>query len=552
MDVRITCLALVAALQLPAAATATDLTGSDRLALLYTPQLQFATSGDPMIKIGIIEGQSAVEFTPSHDAQVLPLGDGGPEFVLRAGQPIRVALDSGVAGQYRYWAVVGEFRPSLRERLAELQAVWEALGHTTRTFQLGSFFAVSGHTFDNRVTVLGVGGLTSRDEARALADELEQRYGVPAELHVELVAYPSGRLTLTSADGEVHLSHSDVLWITATDGTVFEVDGDAFSTNPEPGDGSSRRYVGSLIFTLDRDGRLAVVNELPAERLLEGILPVEIYATAPIEALKAQAVAARGELLADLGVRYLADPYMTCADQRCQVYRGIGTEHAQTSQAVHETRGTVILDGQHIAHAVYSASCGGSSGDYATTWGGDPVAYLTAHLDHPEPPVEFLGGVDGSNIEHFLTSRPETYDNIDRYSGQRLFRWEVVKTAAEVTESVNQRYSVGPVQDLEVVERDRSGRVIRLRIAGTEGEVVVERELPIRRTLGGLRSALFVMDETAGADGHLSSVTIRGGGFGHGVGLCQIGSIGAADRGLDYVQILSHYYRGTSLEQLWE
>ena len=553
MDVRLTRFILTCVLSLFATnAFAVDLTTADRMAMLYSPQLQFSVAGDPMIKIGLIEGQDEISFTPSTAMRVLPLGDGGPEIELPGGVEYRVSLDEGHRGEYRYWAVVARFLPREREQLARFREVWTTLGYATETFRLGSLFSVGGQTFDNRETLLCVGGLSDREAAEALVQLLERDHGVPAELHADLVGFPTGQLTLRSPSVDVRVTHRDLLWVTGDEGSVFEVNGASFATNPEPGDGTARRFTGSMVFTLDRQGRLALVNELPAERLLEGILPVEIYASAPMEALKAQAVAARGELLADLGVRYLADPYMTCADQRCQVYRGVGTEHRRTSQAVEETRGVVILDERHIAHAVYSASCGGSLGDFASTWGGEEVPYLRSHMDMASPPAAFAEGLNEANIEAFINARPDTYDNIETFSGGRLFRWEVTRTRDELSTSADERYGIGAVLDLEILERDASGRVIRLEIEGAEATVVVERELPIRRALGGLRSALFIMEVERDSSGSVASVRFNGAGFGHGVGLCQIGSIGAAERGLDYVEILSHYYPGTRIEQIWD
>lgn len=537
----------------PAHADGIELSSSDRLAMLYTPQLQFSVDGDPLIKIGIIEGQTSVTFTPSEPIRVLPLGEGGPSTVLPGDVRYTVHLDGGAPGAYRYWPIVGRFLPSERAQVNEAVAAWEARGFETERFSLGSFFAVRGNTFDNRVVLVGVSGSASRNEATTLAQRLEEEFGVPNELHVELVDFPTGLITLTSDELPIQVQHRDLLWISMDEaGSTFDVDGASFATNPEPGDGSNRQYVGSLIFTAGRDGALTMVNELPAERLLEGILPAEIYASAPMAALEAQAVAARGELLADLGVRYLADPYMTCADQRCQVYHGVGNEHRRPSEAIANTRGVVMLDGDHIARAVYSASCGGSLGDYRATWGGEPIAYLRPHIDayHIDGPYE--DGLSEDNIEAFLAERPATFDNIEGFGAQRLFRWEVTRTAEELTESLNERYAIGTVRDLEVLARDESGRVTRLRVVGEAGETIVERELPIRRALGGLRSALFVLDVERGSGGALRSVQFRGGGFGHGVGLCQIGAIGAAERGLDYTDILSHYYPGVSVRQLWD
>jgi SpoIID/LytB domain protein len=531
-----------------------ELTSADRLALLYSSQLQFSVEGDPMIKIGLAEGLEAVEILPEVPIQVQPLGEGGPQVTLPANRRYRVEVVEGEAGTYRYWAVVARLSPGDRARASELTALWSERSYALETFELGSFYAIEGTIFDNRQTLLAAGGTPDRASALDLARRLEADYGLPVDLHVDLVSYPTGTLLLSSDELSVTVSHRDILSLslmaTAGEEARLRIDGRAFGSEGDPETPEDRYFVGTLTFTLDRAGQLAVVNELPLERLLEGILPVEIYASAPLDALKAQAVAARGELIADLGVRHLADPYITCADTRCQVYRGVGPEDARTSNAVADSRGEVLLVDNRIARTVYSASCGGSLGDYHSTWGGPPIEHLQAHLDTLHPPAAFAEGVDEGNLERFLEDPPDSFDNIEGYGGQRLFRWEVELDAEALTEAVGERYAVGRVEDLEVLERDRSGRVVRLRIVGEDGTAVVERELPIRRALGGLRSALFMLDVSE-SGGRLQGVRIRGAGFGHGVGLCQLGAIGAAQRHLDYLEILSHYYPGTSVRQIW-
>jgi SpoIID/LytB domain protein len=537
---------------LPVASSSFELSTSDRMAMLYSPQLQFSVDGDPMVKIGLVDDRDEITFRPDGPIRVLPLGEGGPEILLPGGKDYRVSLVEGAPGDYRYWATVAAFLPSERREAAEARTLWEGREYTTETFALGSLFAIRGNMFDNRQTIVAVGGLSDRRAVQDVANELDREYGISPELHVELVEYPTGELRLESDDIEVVIEHHDLIWIAADLDTVFRIDGDVFEGLADGGRGNDRHYTGSLIFTIDRAGRLSLVNELPAEQLLQGILPAEIYASAPIAALHAQAVAARGELLADLGVRYLADPYMTCSTTSCQVYRGIDLEDARASRAVQETRGVVLMGEGHIARTTYSASCGGFAGDYRSTWGHESVSHLSYHYDGPAESNAYEDGLDEDNIREFLSAEPPTYDNIEDFGGARLYRWSVERTADELTASVNERYAVGRVTGIEILERDRSGRVVRLSIQGEDGAVVIERELPIRRAFGGLRSAMFVLDIRENDDGSIRHATFTGGGFGHGVGLCQTGSIGAAQRGLDYTQILSHYYPGTAIQQLWQ
>lgn len=530
-----------------------ELSRADRLAILYTPQLQFASSGEPLIKIGIAEGIESIRFSADTPVTILPLGDGGSEIRVPEDNTFTVAVEDGVAGTYTYSVVVAELTPDQRDSVRPLRYEWEARGYTVRTRQVGSIFAVTGQRFDTRKTLLTVGETSSAAGADALAEQLGLAYGIEARVHAELDDYPGGRVTISGLPGGTTVTNRDLLWVRGDEDTVFTVEDVPYDRWMGGDQSETRRYVGSLIFTADRNGRLSVVNETTIEKLVEGILPAEMYANSPEAAMRAQAVAARSELLADLGVRHLADPYMTCSDQRCQVYRGIDYERRPETEAVHATRGEVLADGDQVIKAYFSSNNGGFAGSNAWTWGEDQRTYLVARPDGPNPSPEHVDGLTEDELRDFLESPPDSFAEIPRASA--TFRWQRTLTGSELSLGVAERYpDVGPVTELEILERGPSGRVARLAIHGTRGTAMVERELNVRFALGGgrtLRSALFVMDVETAADGIIEEVTFTGGGFGHGVGLCQSGSVGMADRGYSYREILENYYPGTELRMLY-
>lgn len=543
----------IAALLAAPAAAQVELSRADRLAILYTPQLQFAQSGEPLIRIGIAEGVDAITFSANTAIMVLPLGDGGSEIRVEPGSDFTASIADGQPGTYTYSVVVAELTPSERDAVAPTRAEWEARGYTVRTRQVGSIFAVTGQRFDTRKTLLTVGETDSASAADALSDELARTYGIESRVHSELDDHPGGMIELSGLPGGTRIRNRDVLWIRGSEDTVFTVRDVPYDRWMGGTQSETRRYVGSLVFTADRNGQLSVVNETTIERLVEGILPAELYANSPEHAMRAQAVAARSELLADLGVRHLADPYMTCSDQRCQVYRGIDYERTPESRAVQATRGEVLADGDQVIKAYFSSNNGGFSASNAWTWGEAERPYLVAHPDGPAPRPEHLDGLDEHELRDFIDNPPDSFANIPRASS--TFRWTRELSGSELSLAVARRYpDLGPVTDLEILERGPSGRVARMAIRGTRGSVIVERELNVRFTLGGerpLRSALFVMDVDRAADGIVERVLLEGGGFGHGVGLCQSGAVGMADRGFDYREILENYYRGTELRTLY-
>ncbi|MCB9533078.1 MAG: SpoIID/LytB domain-containing protein [Myxococcales bacterium] len=538
----------------PAAAQGVELSRADRLAILYTPQLQFAEGGEPLVKIGLAEGVDTLTFSASTRISILPLGEGGSDISVPANTRFHVTIENGQAGVYTYSVVVAELTGGERDSIAPLTRQWEARGYPVRVRQVGAIFAIAGQRFDTRLTLLTVAESPSRDATDALAEQMSQAYGIDARVHSELDDYPGGTLVLSGLPGGVTVSNRDLLWVRGTESTVFTVEDVPYDRWMGGDRSQTRRYVGALVFTADRDGHLSLVNETTLERLVAGILPAEIYGDSPEHALRAQAVAARSEVLADLGVRHMADPYMTCSDQRCQVYKGIDFEAARTTAAVAATRGEVLAVGDQVIKAYFSANNGGFAGANDWTWGEAARPYLTAHPDGPAPTAELLDGIDDeAELRAFLSDPPDSYSNISRASS--TFRWRVELTGRELSLHVAQRYpDLGPVMDLEVLERSPDGRVARLRIVGTDGEALVERELNVRLALGGdrpLKSALLVVDLERAADGIVESVVITGGGFGHGVGMCQSGAIGMAERGGLYTDILQNYYPGTTLRTLY-
>ena len=297
------------------------------------------------------------------------------------------------------------------------------------------------------------------------------------------------------------------------------------------------------------------MNAVPEDKLLSGLVPAEMSASAPPEALKAQAVAARNELLAKIGTRHLTDPYRLCSTQHCQVYAGAGREDPRSTAAVKATRGELLVrEGEEggLVDAVYSASCGGHTEDNDRAWGGSPDPALRGKLD-----VDRAGGaklapfehLDERNLASWLGTPPPEgalpYCARPRGS-QASFRWKATIDLAQVAT----RAQVGAVQNLEVLERGVSGRVTRLRFTGATGTKEVRGELEVRRALGGLKSALFLLELERQGE-LLAGARAIGAGHGHGIGMCQYGAEGMAGAGASYRDILLHYYSGAELKRLY-
>lgn len=533
---------------------AQDIRSQDQLAMLYAPQLNFTREGDPIIRVGIVEGRDTVEFTPDRPIRVLPSGESGAQIELPAGVKYTVSVSDSTPGAYRHSVVVHRLPVAERKAADAVVQTWTQRGYLPEVFEVGGLFAVQGKVFDSRTVLVGLGGTKSRDEAQKIKSGLETKFGVEASIHSEITRPPGAAIHLEGAGLKVKISTRDVLTIAPLRGEENKIVYTVPDIQKSYGAGfETRRYTGSLIFAPDYNGKLVGMVSLGAERLLKGVVPAEMYASAPDAALRAQAVAARNNIFSAIGVRNLADPFMLRGDVMDQVYGGVGVENPRTSKAVDATRGRVMFHGQKIIEAVYSSNAGGFTESNENVWDMEPRPWLRGKIDViGAAPAAFKNGVKPNEVAAFLDANFESPSKKASVSSSKLFRWDRVVTVdkAEAWLKENRR-SVGRIKDFQVLSRGVSGRVMRLKVVGDKGETVVERELNVRRLFGGLRSGLFVMDVQKGRSGFVEQVEFRGAGFGHGVGMCQTGAIGLAESGVDYQDILKRYYSGISLESLY-
>jgi SpoIID/LytB domain protein len=299
-------------------------------------------------------------------------------------------------------------------------------------------------------------------------------------------------------------------------------------------------YRGPFRLLPDAHGGWTLLEEVPLERYLEGVVPHEIGAGSPPAALGAQAVLARTWAVRNRG-RYQADGYHLCADTQCQVYSDPGQASPAVRQAIAGSRGQVLAQGDHPIHAVYHASNGGVAAGLDEAWSVDPVPYLRPFAD----------GLPGFQERTPLPISSKTLpallgDGQGAYGADHpLFRWQRTLTSAGIQAALGARgLRVGTPRSLKVLERGASGRVVALEVIGSTSTVVLRRDA-IRRTLRQLPSTLFTLSHP-----QPETWVLKGGGFGHGAGLSQAGAIDLARRGWTMEAILKHYYPGASLQPL--
>jgi len=478
-------------------------------------------------------------------ARLVPRG--GEPIDLPAGTRFTVELREGVPARLDHAPLLAEARSGDRGTLELARREWAARGVATRVRRVGGVYGIAGRVVDNRRDLLLAEGDRTEAGARALARQLEARSGQRVAIQAEPLARPRGLLVATDGERVLGEGNTVVSLEPAGDGEwLVEAVASGLDGRVARED---RRYRGRLLLTVDAAGTLAAVDAVPLETLLRGLVPSEMPAGSPLEALKAQAVTARSNVLAQIGTRHLGDPYALCSEVHCQAYRGVGAETPRTDEAVRATRGEALfgLSDRTLVDGVYSSLCGGHTEDAHAVWGGPPNASLRGQPDVPDDMASlWLGGLaDEARLAIFLDDPPDAFCRRPSAATPReKFRWERRFTPADL-DGLTASLGVGRVRALAVTARGASGRALALRVEGERGVTEVRGELTIRRLLRNLPSSMFLVSR-AGAD-----TVLRGGGWGHGAGMCQWGAIGRAEAGQGYGQILRAYFSGAEAAKIY-
>ncbi|MBR4986310.1 MAG: SpoIID/LytB domain-containing protein [Proteobacteria bacterium] len=525
-----------------------ELTRDDDHALLYAHQAGFSENGTPQVQMRIADGLETLKIRPKGDFTVTMSGSGGGTIRLKGNQVYEISIRNGKPGTYHYGVILA--RGDQSDSLNQTESLCKASDIETERISVGAIIALRGHIFDNRENLLITKRQTDLQVSKAqissglpLDDRLDAH-----EIYSDLLTYPTGQILLQSADGAIRIENQNVLWLSLPEaGAVL------YDIEDEFGRKSEMKLNARLVLTPDKTGRLTVVQSADIETILRGIVPAEIFKTAPPEALKAQAIAARTTLIAQLGSRHQADPYHLCNQQHCQVYRGLSGADPRTDEAIASTRGYVMFHDKKLVQSYYSAHCGGVSAGSLETWGLPNQPYLVSRTDDShETPSKFRTESEFMTwyrqpSEAYCSSAPAGKKS---YQSTKYARWEAEISRDDLKGFLKKAgQSIGEIKSVEF-ERGESFRVVHLIVHGTQGKYEVFRELGVRRFLGGLKSALFVA-EVSLQSGKFSHMKLYGAGFGHGVGMCQTGAIGMAQRDVTAEAILQHYFPGTHIEKLW-
>lgn len=402
----------------------------------------------------------------------------------------------------------------------------------------------------------------------------------------QTVKFKNGRILWDSAD------YQELCFTPKNDNISFTLDNVTIGVDFHWERKEAQTFLGKLRFVVDGD-KLWAINELPVERYLASVISSEMSATSSLELLKAHAVISRSWLLVqmrrrkaiEMGVQAASAPmkvsddegvvwydsdahtlFDVCADDHCQRYQGITKATSpHVEEAIKATRGQLLMNGKEICDARFSKCCGGVSEEYEYCWDNNHKPYLLSIVDNaPLGTAPTIDLTDETVARGWILSSPEAFCNtkdatvlgqvLNNYDQetQDFYRWTTDFTQAELADLIRRKSGLdfGEIINLLPLERGKSGRIIRLKIVGTKLTRIIGKELEIRRTLSEshLYSSAFVVERNEIVNDVPQHFRLIGAGWGHGVGLCQIGAAVMGEKGYKYDEILHHYYQTAVIE----
>ncbi len=431
--------------------------------------------------------------------------------------------------------------------------------------------------------MLRVGIILPEDRYTSLTLQIPETPGYQLEC--------SGRSVVLSPGSELFFKYT-------AQGIVFEAEGRAFTapseiqifpqetiSEPAPGQGiliknviSGRdfhwkkyinvTYSGTIILRRHED-RLIVINELPIEHYLMCVATSEMGAACPEALIEAQTIAARSWMLANVEQKHVQLGMDVCNDDCCQRYQGTTFLTPQSVKGALNTYGQVLIYNDAICDARYSKSCGGVMEAFENIWPGKAHPYLQVKADNEDEPGEWHKPLsDEINFKFWVEHTPDAFcspqvipeNELGKYLGSvdedgHYYRWQEVITQDDLKDTLKRFHHItaAAISDITILRRGGSGRVLQLRISypdaqGDSQELILDDEFAIRQTMHKkfLYSSAFTVEKTAD-----QNFILRGAGWGHGVGLCQIGALGMSLKGYNSSQIVYHYYPGSVLKKIY-
>ncbi len=537
-----------------------DLRTADREAAAPDEPVQLGDQ--PTVRVGLLEGFGKVDFRIRGQFSITTL-EGEDIFAgIESDRRWRCKVESSRGARFIYSVVIATFEDE--ERAERLAQTLRAQQHPARILPFGRRIVVEDDVVHEglRWRVI-VGAFETEEEARPhLMAFLEEGEFSPRILR-HRVEDSSGTIELYDSEYDksamVDYGFRIIPDDPTTEITLYDVQvGAGFHWERL----ENRVYRGTIEIRIDNHGYLIAINELLLDEYLKGVVPTEMHYTFPYEALKAQAVAARSYTVSQLANRSYNEPIDFPATVQFQAFSGVTQENELTSRAVMETSGEVLKVDSRVCDTYFCSNSGGHT-ESKEFWNPPGESYLTGIPVLPdEERANFsLDLTRERDIETWIRSYPPAYSNprgtninmLDRNA--RYFRWEVTYTRRELEDIIKRKlgFDIGTLIDIQPLTRGVSGRIVELEILGTHRNHKVYGELNIRRVLSEttLYSSCFIVQTIPGGLGHPLEITFLGAGFGHGVGMDQTAAGVMATRGMNYRDILQHFYTGANVVRIW-
>lgn len=513
-------------------------------------------SKSQVVRVGLIQNAGAVEFMINGSFSVY---DSDGKFVVRGLKGHRwratVTSDATPEVEYRLKFVTTKnyddavkstrFLADRRIRYEVIEAKEQSLASISRNGEKSSaYHVVTWQIFE------------TREEAEKKRRQLASR--APFEVIEVPQNSVSGSIEIVSKETGQSLQLPNGARLDTDRFALFDVPvGEGFHWQQN----EDRVYRGRIELLADANKQITVVNILPIESYLRGVVPSEMPKEFPLAALKAQAIAARSEVIKKLN-RHANEGFDLCANVHCQVYSGLNREAEQSDRAIDETSGQVLMKADLVVDAVYNGVCGGHSENNENAWNGAPQSHLRGIFDGEGAPdllKDYL--TREATVRKWVTNPAPAYCNTLEKEipptleyTRKYFRWSFTLPRIELENYIRNEtgQEFGNLRDIEPLDRGLSGRLERIRIVGTTKSFIIEKELNIRRALSAttLYSSCLVVDKQA-APGELPrTFTLTGAGWGHGVGMCQTGAAMMALQGFSCEQIIAHYYTGAEIGRI--
>ena len=512
----------------------------------------------PVVRVGILQHQGSVQFESSGKFRITDRRN-WPLYKGNTNARWQISIRNAHPAKYRYRICIGESKGR-----GEARGLVQRSGVTLSDVEVVEFgeqlLANRKVVADTRYyQVFLTRHFPTEDAATAYLKASANLQGCKVTKEMSEPAY--AYIVVSNEETGEEVVTKDAVRVSGTAIKIKGVDvGSSFHWAHE----EDRTFRGIMEFLIDDAGQLTAVNILPLEDYLRGVVPAEMPAGFPLEALKAQTVASRTFFLSQFGHSHKDDPFDVCDNVHCQVYAGMCKEAESTNEAVAATRGLVLSFNDELCHTPYASMCGGHTERPENVWDTHSKPYLKGilDLDNGSELASALDLTQEDKVCTWVTASPKVFCNTlapelpsaFEYT-RKYFRWQVRYTQQELRDIIESKTGrkLGSLIDVLPIRRGVSGRLIEVEIHGTRENFRINGELAIRQALSpkALYSSCFVVETYDSQQGIPKEFVFKGAGWGHGVGMCQTGAGVMALRGSTFDRILSHYYPGTQIKRLY-